>query len=248
MNIADKLTTVAENVPLVYGAGYNKGLADGQAQGGGNSDEAIATLTKRMCENTSDYRNLFLNSTISNDEFKVIFKNWTKNNLPEKNAGSMFRETKNLTDALYDNSDKLDFSGFVSINSFFQSSSVTKLHTVDARTTIRGWNGMTNAFYGCGQLERIEHFYPSTTAHFSAAFAECYNLSHIIFESEISTDYLNLSYSESLDKKSLMSVLYQLKDYAGTGTTMAVSLGSTNLAKLTDAEKAIATQKGWSLT
>jgi hypothetical protein len=44
-----------------------------------------------------------------------------------------------------------------------------------------------------------------------------------------------------------MSIIYALKDYSGTSTSKTVTLGTTNLNKLTEAEKAIATQKGWSL-
>jgi hypothetical protein len=44
-----------------------------------------------------------------------------------------------------------------------------------------------------------------------------------------------------------MNVINILKDYSGSGTTYTLTLGSTNLAKLTDAEKAIATEKGWTL-
>ena len=45
----------------------------------------------------------------------------------------------------------------------------------------------------------------------------------------------------------ILSILNCLKDYKDSGTTYTVTLGATNLAKLTDAEKAIATQKGWTL-
>lgn len=42
-------------------------------------------------------------------------------------------------------------------------------------------------------------------------------------------------------------ILGALKDYSGSGATYTLTLGTTNLAKLTDAEKALATQKGWTL-
>ena len=50
-----------------------------------------------------------------------------------------------------------------------------------------------------------------------------------------------------LTKDSLLSLLAILKDNSSTGTKYTITLGATNLAKLTDEEKAIATEKGWSL-
>ena len=44
-----------------------------------------------------------------------------------------------------------------------------------------------------------------------------------------------------------MSVVDALQDYADSGTTYTVTFGAVNLAKLTDAEKATATGKGWTL-
>ncbi|MBQ9096942.1 MAG: hypothetical protein IJY55_00920, partial [Clostridia bacterium] len=57
----------------------------------------------------------------------------------------------------------------------------------------------------------------------------------------------NISRHNNLTFDSLVSIILALKDYSGTSTTKTVTLGATNLAKLTDSEKAIATQKGWTL-
>lgn len=54
---------------------------------------------------------------------------------------------------------------------------------------------------------------------------------------------LNLSYSENLTHDSLMVVINGLQ----TVTMQTLTLGSTNLTKLTDADKKIATDKGWTL-
>ena len=61
-----------------------------------------------------------------------------------------------------------------------------------------------------------------------------------------------LSYSPKLTVDSLMVVISALYDFTGKGESIAdisgkLYLGSTNLAKLTDEQKAIATNKGWSL-
>jgi hypothetical protein len=77
-------------------------------------------------------------------------------------------------------------------------------------------------------------------------FGSMGNLEYIRFEGTIGKS-TSFSASKNLTHDSLINILEHLKDYAGSGTTYTLTLGSTNLAKLTDAEKAIATQKGWTL-
>ena len=55
---------------------------------------------------------------------------------------------------------------------------------------------------------------------------------------------LDFSYCENLTYDSLMVVINGLQTVTETQT---LTLGSTNLAKLTDEEKQIATDKGWTL-
>ena len=60
---------------------------------------------------------------------------------------------------------------------------------------------------------------------------------------------LNLSTCPALTHDSLMNVINNLYDIASIGVQpQKLQLGSTNLAKLTDEEKAIATNKGWSIS
>lgn len=56
---------------------------------------------------------------------------------------------------------------------------------------------------------------------------------------------LNLSYSPLLTHDSLLNVINEAADVTASPKTL--TLGATNLAKLTDQEKAIATSKGWTL-
>ena len=60
---------------------------------------------------------------------------------------------------------------------------------------------------------------------------------------------LNLSTCPALTHDSLMNVINGLYDIASAGVKpQKLQLGSTNLAKLTDEEKAIATNKGWTVS
>ena len=56
---------------------------------------------------------------------------------------------------------------------------------------------------------------------------------------------LTLSYCPTLTKESLLNVFNEAADVTASPKTL--TLGETNLAKLTDADKAIATNKGWTL-
>lgn len=240
MNIAEQITQLKTDFDEVYEAGYNKGKAEG---GGGNTEQILDEFasTVQWGGTRTDFANEFKNSTITDETISGIFARW---NSTIKRANYMFKDAKNLQEGLY--TDVLDFSQCSTLLEAFSGSGVTKLKKIDARATSSGFNGMASMFWGCKNLESIDEFYPSVNTVFSGAFNGCDNLTKVIFMSEIAVTGLAIN-SLKLSKESLMSILNQLKDYTGTDTTMTVTLGSTNLAKLTDAEKAIATQKGWTL-
>ena len=62
---------------------------------------------------------------------------------------------------------------------------------------------------------------------------------------QIDLDGWGLNYCNALTVDSLVSVLNALPQLDGTSYTCTI--GSTNLAKLSDTQKAIATAKGWTL-
>ena len=107
---------------------------------------------------------------------------------------------------------------------------------------------MSNFFGFATALETVEKFILKSdgSQYLTNAFNNCPNLKNIIIEGVIG-DTISFGNSLLLTHDSLMSIISALKDFSGTSTTMTCTLGTTNLAKLTDAEKAIATEKGWSL-
>ena len=60
---------------------------------------------------------------------------------------------------------------------------------------------------------------------------------------------LDISHLTQLDHNSLLLIINGLYDYVGAGSsgTRYIKLGDANLAKLSDEEKAIATNKGWTI-
>jgi hypothetical protein len=107
----------------------------------------------------------------------------------------------------------------------------------------------TNLFSGNYMLDTIEKCIVSDTTPFTNTFNSCTALRVLIFEGVIGQNGLNLSTSKSLTAISLRSIINCLKDYSEdtSGTKWEVTLGQTNLYKLTNEEKAIATEKGWTL-
>lgn len=110
---------------------------------------------------------------------------------------------------------------------------------------------LTNLFYSHNNtlgVQCIDEFISSErTIYATTTFQGAAYLEEVKFSGVIDAGNFNVSNCTLLTHDSLISIINALKDYSGTTTTKAATLGSANLAKLSDTEKAIATQKGWSL-
>lgn len=94
-----------------------------------------------------------------------------------------------------------------------------------------------NMFRGCSKLTNL-----GGLQNLGQAYSTTKNANYSVYT-------LNLANSINLTHESLMNVINNLYDIATAGVQpQQLQLGSTNLAKLTDEEKAIATNKGWSLS
>jgi hypothetical protein len=124
-----------------------------------------------------------------------------------------------------------------------------------------------NAFYFCCSLYKLCELNAKNTVVITLMFYKCYLLTEFgglkdlgkafIIETEHYDNYtLDLSYSNLLTHDSLMNVINKLYDLnltydvanGGTLYRQSLVLGSTNLAKLTDEEIKIATDKGWDVS
>ena len=104
----------------------------------------------------------------------------------------------------------------------------TKLKTVYLPSSITTANsssltnsGSSNIFYGCTALEDVQ-------------LGQDWNMS------------LRITVSTNITVDSMVAMFNSLKDLTGT-TAKTLTLGSTNLAKLTNEQKAIAINKNWTL-
>lgn len=110
----------------------------------------------------------------------------------------------------------------------------------------------SSMFYGCGPLTSVT--IGGYWEYLSKADNMFYGCSSLTDFSGLQDVHLNIDLSPctSLTQTSLLNTINGLYDFMGNGETPSSSqgtltLGSTNLAKLTDEQKAIATAKGWTL-
>lgn len=97
-------------------------------------------------------------------------------------------------------------------------------------------------FYNCSKLTTIPALDVSKVKYATNSFNNCVNLKSILMTGmKVS---FNISSSTKFEESDLVTILNNL---ATVTTTQTLTMGATNLAKLTDEDKAIATNKGWTL-
>jgi hypothetical protein len=151
----------------------------------------------------------------------------------------------NWTDDIFN--PKYDLVSSTFYRTWYQANGITRISRTLDGSTISTSTGFNQAFYGADKLVTIAKIISRAEAPWSESFRSCPSLENVVFEGEIGYSGFNVADCKTLTHASLMSIIIALKDYAESGTTYTVTFGATNLAKLTDEEKAIATQKGWTL-
>ena len=151
----------------------------------------------------------------------------TKDIVVTGSANGMFRETAivDLAKCLADNNVVLDLSGATNTNYLFGYSSDIK-HISMKISEPNEVSGVTFT---------------------SSSFQSATKITTLSITGILATNGLDLHWSTKLEKESILGILDILQDKTSVGGTWTVTLGPENLAKLTDAEKAVATQKGWTL-
>ena len=103
------------------------------------------------------------------------------------------------------------------------------------------------AWNGCSSLTEFPALNMSSGTDFTSAWYGCNALTTLGGFGAISAD-IDLSPCTKLTVESLMNVINQAADLAALGITgRTMTLGSDNLAKLSDEQKAVATSKRWTL-
>ena len=136
----------------------------------------------------------------------------------------------------YDNSRSSERTDFT--NAFRGCSSLTELPLLNTSNGTKFYG----AWEGCSSLTTFPKLNLSKGTNFYDAWWNCSALTTLGGFGAIK-ESIDLSYSNKLTVESIMNVINQ----AATVTGKTMNLGSTNLAKLSDEQKAVATSKGWTL-
>ena len=135
----------------------------------------------------------------------------------------------------------LDTSNATSMNYMFGF--CRSLTTIPAFDTSNVTN-MSYMFYNCFKITTIPQLDTNSVTDMRSMFYNCTNIEQIHLLN-IGAD-LDIHYSTKMEREALLEVLGNLKDLTGA-TSKRLTLGSTLLNKLTDDDKAIATNKNWTL-
>ncbi len=200
----------------------------------------------------SDFWDKYQNNGKRTNYDGVFFgKGWTEDTFKPKydivptSIGHMFRGSNlncDLVEHLENLGVTLDFSKSNLFYYTFYDANVKRIGVIDGSniTTYQ------SAFVKC-TAEIIDKIIVHPEATFTDTSFQMPNLEEIRFEGVIGKGGLNFSYSPLLSRDSLNNIIGTLKDISQTGENYTLILGNVNLNKLTDEEKAIATNKGWNL-
>ena len=248
-NLGDKTTYTPDKMAIGVTNSYMKGIADGYEDG---LEEGIAQ--GKQAEHDTFWNIYQYGGQAMNGSYQFYSVRFDDTNfypiydIKPTNCQHMFNGCRvtNIKQRLEECGVVLDTSlstDFTNTFYYCRSTMLPPIDTTSASTLVATFVGTYLV-----TLEKLI-LKDDGSQTFGSPFVDCISLKDISIEGVIGQS-INFS-ACPLSYKSLMDsnygILHHLKDYSGTGTTKTITFGATNLAKLTDAEKAIATQKGWTL-
>ena len=177
----------------------------------------------------------FSNATILNGLFADCrkLKNTASNLTTPKvtDTGFMFYNCSALETA-----PEMNTSNVINMTKMFYS--CNKLTTVPLYDTSKVTR-MEEMFWHCSDLQTVPAYDCSNVTNMNNMFASCRSLKSILM-TNIGVS-LNIASSTLFERSDLLTILNNLQTVT---STKVLTMGATNLAKLTDEDKAIATNKG----
>ena len=265
-DVADSIRTKTGTTELINAQDFSDKILN--ISSGGNTLKNLLDATKSCNYLFSNYKGISVDDLIQpNDTENVtntvdMFSECNKlTSIPQLNTNNvtnmygMFYNCSKLTTIPQLNTSKVTNMG----NLFYNCSaleSVPQLNTSNVTnmdnmfykcsllTTVPLFNTskvktMSQMFWHCNNLQTVPAFNCSNVTNMNNIFASCSSLKSILMTGmKVSFD---ISASTLFERADLVTILNNL---ATVTTTKTLKIGATNLAKLTDEDKAIATNKG----
>jgi hypothetical protein len=172
-----------------------------------------------------------------------------KYNIVPQSSKQLFADSKitDLVECLNKSGVVLDFKNATDISSLMAYSAITHIGVVDFTSIAK----VTAVFYQANNLKTIDKIILKSDGSqtFESITFDCAKLENVTFEGKIGKS-ITFSKCSNLTHESLMGekgIINALKDYSGTTSTYTLTLHVDAKARLSDAEKAIITQKGWTV-
>lgn len=105
---------------------------------------------------------------------------------------------------------------------------------------------LVGGMFRASKMKTIRKLIVREALKYDNIFTDCSDLEYIRFEGVIGQD-ISFSDSPLLTEASLANIIDHLKDNSTTGTARTITLNQTSVDKLTEAQTAEITRKGWSL-
>lgn len=270
-DVANAIRTKTGTTQPINAQNFSTEILNIQTGGGGNTLKNLLDATKSAYYLFYDYKGTSVDGLIAYDDTENVTTvasmfdhNTNLINAPLLNTSNAtwwvgaFSYCNSLINLpLYDMSKATDISNLfkncekLTQIPLFVTNNVKKMRNTFAfcieLTTIPLLNtekvlDMSYCFNGCVKLASIPELNVSNVESFTECFSNCTSLKSILMTGmKVS---FNISASTKFEESDLVTILNNL---ATVTTTKTLTMGATNLAKLTDEEKAIATGKGWTL-
>ena len=213
----------------------------------------VAEEIQRLKQAKSDIRTSIINKGVAVDDSLTIdaYADLISNIVVNQYTGE--------TISVGDYGMKFAYATWESIPSFLSFSKVwnfegmfyNNINLTGATLTITEAMVCTSSFAGCSRLKEVTLNGAENVADTINMFYGCSSLTDFSGLRNVRLS-LNLSPCSSLTQTSLLNTIDGLYDFTGNGLNPGSSqgtltLGSANLNKLTDEQKAVATSKGWTL-
>lgn len=247
MSIADKLITIAENQQRVYDAGYAAGSSGGDDYREGYNNGYMEGYNQGVSDGYDQGH--FEGSHEGRQAEYEHYWDVRQNNGQAANyeyafhayPGEVFNPKHDFV---------FDPSTNYSCNSTFRNSTITDMvKDCDFRLLGSASLGLHYTFYSSNKLVNARTLKLNREVKYNYPFLNCTALQEIRIEGEIGQNGFKLPGSYNLSHDSAMSIINALVDYSEdtSGTSWSIQLHANPKATLTEAEIAIATEKGWTI-